>query len=464
MKAKQETKQRSKSTLTSLTKYPKSKRKLQYTMLKIPILIIISLFLGGAQAQGTDFQCRKLDATQDLDITKSFDSVAPGLAVDNCKKQKSLVPKIMHWHVISIPAGEPARISTFPEGLVTPFVKSGTLKFDIQKDVMDGFQKGDTIEAGVSIFLPPNQMKKVIIEGVDVVVEIMNNLTSSELESLMIECSGVDNTVYVSSPNARVEYEGSGVDITAIIEAASGSSIDLSGVDQSVRIKTGDDLDVTMSGIDQELTIEGAYNKIESSGIDNKISVNGPTRCDNIDNSGISNSCSTTDEVVMVPELSCLASSKVQKWKCSNWGWSTSAAVGGGIALLVVLILLCGLSCWGCYKCCGGGHQEQTMEPNQGQGAKQSHAKQPNASGTGPGAEEGGTGVLEAEVISHTSMDDQASHGDNQSRFNDQTASKSATLDSPVLEAEIIVDGTNDRDARAEKDLIAAETGLGNVF
>ena len=40
--------------------------------------------------------------------------------------------------------------------------------------------------------------------------------------------------------------------------------------------------------------------------------------------------------------------------------WIFNMATVVVIGLLAVIILCCGLSCWGCYKCCGGGRREET--------------------------------------------------------------------------------------------------------
>jgi len=337
-----------------------------------------------------------------------------------------------------------------PEGMVKPFVRGGTLKFDFQSDVSDDLVQGEIIEAGVSIFLPPDSMKKITVEGVGEVVEIRNNLTSLEFGSMIVKNCGVDNSFYLSSPNAKVEYEGSGVDNLAILEIASGSTIDLSGVDQELQIKTSDDSDitVTMSGVDQRLTINGGYTSIDSAGIDAAIAINGPNRCDHIINSGISNSCTITEKIVSVPDVSCAASSNVAKWSCSHWGFmSTSAVVGSSIGLLALIILCCGLSCWGCYKCCCRGRREET-------------SLQPLPSGAGSDdlqkIEEGQ--VVDAEVTGIDDNDRRYHHGqsiktdENAADHQDDPTDPTSCPDEPdIVEAEFLVESNSVEGSKVPK-------------
>ena len=325
------------------------------------------------------------------------------------------------------------------------------MKFDFQSDVTQDLFQGETIQAGISIFLPPHTMKKIIVEGVDEVVEISNNLTSSELGFLTIDNSGIDNTLYMASPNSVVDYVGSGVDNYAILEIGPGSMIDLSGIDQEIRIKTSDesDIDITMSGIGQHVTIEGGYSNIDVSGIDAKVYVNGPNRCDHIKASGINNGCSITEETVTVPELECLATSTVQEWHCSHWGFtSKSAAIGGGIGILIFLILCCIFSCWGCYRCSKKGDDRLGEGPIIPPVQKYPH-------GDDVQKIEEGHHVVEAEVTGienqskNTGMSSMAGEQHDDPKASSKTAS--SQHDQEVVEAEIIVDATPTTNSPAEE-------------
>jgi hypothetical protein len=106
-----------------------------------------------------------------------------------------------------------------------------------------------------------------------------------------------------------------------------------------------------MSGVDQKVYIDGGYEKIKMSGVDNRAYVNGENRCDNIESSGVDNGCSTTEAIVVVEALSCLASTKIGKYSCNWLAISAGAAIAVGAVLLVLLVLLC-IGC--CYCCCGG--------------------------------------------------------------------------------------------------------------
>lgn len=338
----------------------------------------------------------------------------------------------------------------FPEGLVEPFVKGSTLKFDFQRDATDGFSKGENIQAGVSIFLPSTLMTKIIFEGVDAIVEVRNNLASPD--SMIIKNSGVDGTFYLSSPNTKVKYEASGVDNTAFLEVASGSTMDLSGVDQDLHIKTSDDADieVTMSGVNQRLTIDGDYTKIKASGVDAKIFINGPKGCNDISSSGVAIDCSITEETVVVPDISCLATSKVQKWRCSHFGpLSTGAAAGVGIGVVVLIISICVLSCWGCYKCFGGGRHRTSHLPSPPVAHHDAEKAIPDH-------------VVAAEVTGIDGDDDHHHHHNSPLFVEVKNLHSFSNDHQGVLEAEIVVD-TAQTTSKFEKDLIAVETGLGKT-
>ncbi len=239
-----------------------------------------------------------------------------------------------------------------PEDLVEPYVSGGSLKFNLQEDALQGLSKGDGIKTAVNLYIPVSQMKQIYVNGVDQNIEVIYTNPSSlvELEFININDSGVDNRLYVTSPNSKVHYTGSGVNSKLQVEAASGSSIKISGVDQEVRIKTGEGLNVKMSGVDQTVYIEGGYERIKMSGVDNTAYVNGENRCDNIESSGVDNDCSLTEGTVVVQELSCLAWTKVGKYGCNSW-WSTGAGIAVGAVSVVLLILLCIACCCGVKAC-----------------------------------------------------------------------------------------------------------------
>jgi hypothetical protein len=123
------------------------------------------------------------------------------------------------------------------------------------------------------------------------------------------------------------------------LEAASGSSIDISGVDQTVRVKTVDNLNVKMSGVDRDDI------QIQMPGVDNKAYVNGNSGCDDVTTPGVDNNCYITEKTVSFPELECVASTKVVNW--SAWSVSDTTAVACGIVLGVLVVAI-----FGCVFCC----------------------------------------------------------------------------------------------------------------
>jgi hypothetical protein len=310
-------------------------------------LLLLLPFLQSVLGQ-EDFQCGVLEAAQVLKVTKDFDTVAPE-ATCRSRRCKILAPNTVHWHVYTIPDGETPRYSMFPDNLVEPYVEGSVLKWAWNKEGLQGVNKGDKIQAGVNLYIPASKMKRIKATHVDGVVEIINTDPSSALESIFIQDTGVDNTLYVSSPASKVQYKGSGVDATLYLEAASGSSIDISGVDQTVRVKTVDDLNVKMSGVDQKVVIDGGESgddiQIQMSGVDNKAYVNGNSGCDDVTTSGVDNNCYITEKTVSFPELECLASTKVVNW--SSWSVSDTAAVACGIVLGVLVVAI-----FGCVFCC----------------------------------------------------------------------------------------------------------------
>jgi hypothetical protein len=318
-------------------------------MIRLSTLLLLPFFVVGQE----DFQCGVPELAEEMNVDKDFDTIAPQ---GDCQSNGGfLVPKTIHWHIYAIPDGEVPRLSMFPEDLVEPYVSGGSLKFDFQEHALQGLSKGDRIKTAVNLYIPVSQLKKISISGVNQNIEVINDNPSFELESITIKDSGVDNRLYVTSPYSKVHYKGSGVDSSVQVEAASGSSIDISGVDQDVWIKTGEGLNVKMSGVDQKVYIEGGYEKIKMSGVDNTAYVNGENRCNNIERSpGLDNDCSTTEATVVVEALSCLASTKVGEYGCNFGDNSTGAAIAVGAVLLVLLILLCIACCCGVKVCVSG--------------------------------------------------------------------------------------------------------------
>jgi hypothetical protein len=334
-------------------------------MARQTILAALALLIVAVMAQDdTSFQCGVPDDDNLKEISDTnFDTIQTHYKINWLGGNRHLMPQKTNWHIYAIPDGEVPRYSSVPEGFVKPKISGSTLEFPAQEDSLKdlGYSKGDKIKAAVNLFIPVSQLRNIRVSGVDESVEIivtdellLGDITNSTafLPTINIRVSGVDSRLYVNTPYSKVKYTGSGVDNTAIVEAATGSSVDLSGVDQSLSIKS-DFLDsVKVSGVDQYLLIEGTYGKIRVSGVDGQIRVNGEKGCNTVDGSGddysgVDNRCKTTEETVTVPTLACLAESKV-----IYAGTSTGAIVGIVIGVLAVVALCiggCGAAC-GCFR------------------------------------------------------------------------------------------------------------------
>jgi hypothetical protein len=153
-----------------------------------------------------DFQCGVIDVAQELDIDKNFDKVAPEPTCD--WKSHFLSPNTIHWHVYAIRDGDVPHIAMTPTGIVEPYVSGSTLKFRMQ-NILDGMHEQDRVQAAVNLYIPANQMKGIQISGVDQVVEIIHMVNDTEVESITIRDSGVDNQIYASLPYTKVYYKGS---------------------------------------------------------------------------------------------------------------------------------------------------------------------------------------------------------------------------------------------------------------
>jgi hypothetical protein len=314
----------------------------------VPILALLGslLALGPTPTDAQDFQCGIPSLARALDLNGNelkFDSIQPNR---DCRgmSESFLMPDTVNFHIYAIPDGDMPRLSMYPDGLVQPRVVGNTLELDIQ-DIMKGLGKkdGDNVLAAVNVFVPVSQLKSVRVQGVNMNVEVVNTIESTESNSLTVEDSGVDNSVFLTAPYSKILYTGSGVNSRAYMETAAGSSITLSGVDQEVHIKTeGANLSVDMSGVNEKVYVEGGdFDQISMSGVDTRVYTNGGS-CNNVDQSGLDNSCRLTTDNVTIPTLECLASSNLQNG-CTG--------AEGLVKAIIWLLVISGLAFLCC--CCG---------------------------------------------------------------------------------------------------------------
>lgn len=307
---------------------------------------------SGQQEENPDFQCDVPENAQEINITSSsgdFSTVAIGGG--NCG---FLVPKEIYWHVYAMEEGSSPKHSMFPPGLVKAEIGGGTLRYTVQ-DVLKGYAEGDSVQAGVNLYIPLDMMKTIILDGVGQWVEVYLNsslladMDHSGRDPIRIDDSGVDSHLLVLSPYLKVDVVGSGVDNTMIMEVASDSSLDLSGVDQQVSIKCPEGLEIRMTGVSQDVVVEGQLSHAVMDGVDGVVEVNNgmENACANVTTSGVASKCKATDDAVVVPALPCL--SDTVAGYVSSWYWplSTGASIGLAIGILVVA----SLSLFGCIYC-----------------------------------------------------------------------------------------------------------------
>ena len=333
--------------------------------------------IDGQVDVSTSFTCGDPEEAYFLDL-EIFDSIEPYVqSSSKCNDDKGpYVPGTINWHVYALDDSDALpKISMYPEGLVKPYVKSSTLKFSFNKDLFS-YKKGDRVTAGVNVYVPANQLQKINVEGINQVVELVNDATYP----LQVRESGIDNEIYVNSPNSQVSFKTSGIDSFARIESNSGSSVEAAGIDNEVEIKTTNDatLTVDMQGVDNRVFIEGSHKEISMSGVDGSVSVsnNGTsTTCGNVDKSGIDNKCSVvSDQTVTIEELACVVESKVSKvWDCDWLEGLATAAIVGSVVVLVVICCCCVLGCYGIYRCTKYNNRRDTAvaAKNQPPGATQ---------------------------------------------------------------------------------------------
>jgi hypothetical protein len=359
---------------------------------------------AAAQAQNEeDFQCGVPSVAPALDLGGKefdFDSIEPRM---ECGDDESfLIPSAFTYHIYAIPDGDIPRLSMYPEGLVQPVVTGSTLELNVQ-DILKGMGRGDRVKAAVNLYVPVSQLKKVILDGVDTTVEIINTIETTSNHSMTIKDSGVDNVIYLTSPYSKVSYDGSGVDSMMQMIAAAGSSIVLSGVDQVVKVKTeGDDLMVDMSGVDQDVYVQGGgFQRLSMSGVDNSVYINGGS-CNNVDKSGVDNSCSISDATFTVPTMACLESSKVGKCHGCDGISKVIAILAGFLILGCCGSCIFGIAYCTCYRNRRNRYDNEeiknpqppaVMVPNQMPSYETKLGEKEKT--TGPP-----TGVVEAEIIS----------------------------------------------------------------
>ena len=316
-------------------------------------------------AQESVDQCGAYELAQDIpydnDDSNALDTIR--INYNDCDWNDAfdlLMPKTVHWHIYAIPNGQAPRFSVVPEGLLQAKISNnGRLELEQEPDILQelGYAKGNRIQAGVHVFIPVSQLQNIQIDGTDQSVEVVVDDAALfagdtvEPPTIRIANSGVDTLLYVKAPFSKVEYSASGVDNTAILEAASGSSIDLSGVNQDVRIKCESVAEVDMSGVDQNCLVQGDYESARLSGVDGVLLVNNIDNnatngdaCHTVDRSGVDTKCRATTETVSVPELDCLSDTTIIL--------ASGLTKGGWVGVILAVIVVLGACIGSCVFCC----------------------------------------------------------------------------------------------------------------
>ncbi|KAG7365279.1 hypothetical protein IV203_038482 [Nitzschia inconspicua] len=325
--------------------------------------------------QAKNFQCGD-SSTATAISTGNFTMVVAGAFCEGHHVCEFLVPKKIHWHIYPLPAGSTPKHSMHPEGLLEPRTRDDILSCDLQNIVEDplGYHKGQNIHAGISLYIPIDQLSSISIQGVEQYVQVHmddNETISAMMEPLRILNEAIDSQVLVSSPYWVVHYEERGVDNRIWMDVAAESSVDVSGVDIEANIKCPQGLNVRARGVDNDIFVEGPVASGRMDGVDADLQINDSSNnnpCANVTNSGVSNQCDETNDAFEMQDLSCLADTEAG-YSCS-WFWNISTA--GEVAIGVGFTLIIAATIGGCIFCCvrgyccckNSGRNEQAYPPN----------------------------------------------------------------------------------------------------
>jgi hypothetical protein len=273
-----------------------------------------------------------------------------------------LVPKGMHWHIYPLPAGSTPKQAMLPEGVLEPRVHNGVLSYywqNILQEAPLNYHKGQNMQAGISLYIPVDQLSTISIEGVDLHVQIHadqdETIAADMTEPLRVVNQAVDTNLRVSSPYWAVQYEESGVDNDAWMDVAAGSSVDVSGVDINAHIQCPEGLTVRAHGVDNDIFVQGPVASGRLDGVDANLRINdngsNNNPCANVSNTGVSNDCGDTNDAFEMEDLTCLADTETG-YECNFW-WPVSTA--GSIALGVGLFIVFAAAIAGSIFCCARG-------------------------------------------------------------------------------------------------------------
>ena len=334
------------------------------------------------------FQCGNAKRAPELDIDgKEFTSIVIGGTCDGKTNASFRSAQLVHWHIYALSDDDVPRLDMFPDNLVVPKVaRDGhTLEFEFSEDI-PWPSVGKMAQAAVNLYVPKRKLKHIILAGINDNIEIINTVGASSSSgitgpetAMKIIHSGISSTLYVKSASG-IQYTGSGVNTTALLEASKAGSdeLELSGVNNLVKLKLVDDgmdrgvdeaeLQIEVSGVKDTIYLEGDYSRIETSGVRNHFYINshhdGTGNCHDFHSSGILNVCSTTKQEVSVPKLPCLSSTKVVNIHCGHSSesnvlpsiWIILAIVMLAIVAVVAVTCCCVACIWGtiqgCCKCC----------------------------------------------------------------------------------------------------------------
>mmetsp|Transcript_28708 Transcript_28708/g.50840 ORF Transcript_28708/g.50840 Transcript_28708/m.50840 type:complete len:407 (+) Transcript_28708:174-1394(+) len=327
------------------------------------LLTIVGLLLAalrGANGQGdTKFPCGDPSSDEVVDVSSyDFSTIIAG-SICNKKACDFLIPEQIHWHIYSLASGSKPKQTMFPPGIVRAQVSGGVLKYTLQ-NVLQDYDAGQEVQAGVNLYIPIDRLKTVQIHGVDQFVEVrVENWTlpddggMSPQAPLRVVDYGVHNEVFITSPTLRVNFADNGADNMVHMEAASGSSLDLSGVDSKASVKCPRGLSVRTSGVENSVFVEGQIRSATMEGVDGHIQVNEnatSSPCSNVAMSGVGNRCSPTSTAFTVESLPCLSNTEVGHF----WHYSTDESMGIGIGFLFLFLgIALVIGCVFCCEMCG---------------------------------------------------------------------------------------------------------------
>ena len=282
-----------------------------------------------------------------LDLPTGFGAIAPELACAPMQDRQYFAPQVVNWRVFVVADGEPAQYRSTPDNLVKAFVSdAGVLRFGLE-DGVPGANVGDSVQAGVEIWIPASQLSKVELKGENELVEIHNIDATNAPAMLEIEDRGDANKLYVDSVSP-VTYNATGAGSTLFLKGGEGTRLYLLGSNQIVRATAPEDLWARMNGIDNNLYVRSQFQRITMLGQSSNVWVTADSwGCEELKVvvQGVQNECAQTG-VTVDWDLPCLSTSEIEKVACGEADPVSGAVKGAGDTFSIVAMALGSAFVW----------------------------------------------------------------------------------------------------------------------